>query len=214
MERTKPMVIGVAGGSGSGKTTIINAITKELDKEDFVTLQHDAYYKDINHLPLLERERTNYDHPDALATDLLITHVKQLLEWKEVESPIYNFATHSRESSGVLKKPAKLIIVDGILIFVEKALRELMDVKLFVSTDNDLRFIRRLKRDILERGRSMDSVINQYLETVRPMHIAFVEPSRKFADIIIPEGRNPVSVNMVVSMIQKQLNKVDKKRGE
>ena len=214
MERTKPMVIGVAGGSGSGKTTIINAITKELDKEDFVTPQHDAYYKDINHLPLLERERTNYDHPDALATDLLISHVKQLLEWKEVDSPIYNFATHSRESTGVLKKPAKLIIVDGILIFVEKALRELMDVKLFVSTDNDLRFIRRLKRDILERGRSMDSVINQYLETVRPMHIAFVEPSRKFADIIIPEGRNPVSVNMVVSMIQRQLNKVDKKKGE
>ena len=202
----KPMVIGVAGGSGSGKTTIINAITKELNKDDFVTLQHDAYYKDINHLPLLERERTNYDHPGALATDLLISHVKQLLEGKEIEAPIYNFATHSREDSGIIKKPAKLIIVDGILIFVEKALRELMDVKLFVSTDNDLRFIRRLKRDILERGRSMDSVINQYLETVRPMHIAFVEPSRKYADIIIPEGRNPVSVKMVVSMIQKQFS--------
>lgn len=200
------MVIGVAGGSGSGKTTIINAITKELGKDDFVTLQHDAYYKNINHFPLLERERTNYDHPGALATDLLIDHVKQLLDGKEIESPIYNFATHSRESSGIIKKPAKLIIVDGILIFVEKALRELMDVKLFVSTDNDLRFIRRLKRDILERGRSMDSVINQYLETVRPMHIAFVEPSRKYADIIIPEGRNPVSVKMVVSMIQKQLS--------
>lgn len=206
MERIKPMVIGVAGGSGSGKTTIINAITKELDKDDFVTLQHDAYYKNINHHPFLERERTNYDHPSALATDLLINHVKQLLEGNEIEAPIYNFATHSREDLGVLKKPAKLIIIDGILIFVEKALRDLMDVKLFVSTDNDLRFIRRLKRDILERGRNIDSVINQYLETVRPMHIAFVEPSRKFADIIIPEGRNPVSVKVVVSMIQKQLS--------
>lgn len=210
MERTKPMVIGVAGGSGSGKTTIINAITEELDKNDFVTLQHDAYYKNINHLPLLERERTNYDHPDALATDLLISHVRDLLDWKEVEAPIYNFATHSREDSGIIKKPAKLVIVDGILIFVEKALRELMDVKLFVSTDNDIRFIRRLKRDIMERGRSMDSVVNQYLETVRPMHIAFVEPSRIFADIIIPEGRNPVSVKMVVSMMQKQLSTVNK----
>ncbi len=204
------MVIGVAGGSGSGKTTIINSITEELDRNDFVTLQHDSYYKNINHLPLLERERTNYDHPDALDTELMIDHLKALLDWKSVETPLYNFATHSREKTGLVKEPAKLIIVDGILIFVEKALRELMDVKIFVSTDNDIRFIRRLKRDIKERGRSMDSVINQYLETVRPMHTAFVEPSRKFADVIIPEGRNPVSVKMVVSMIQKQLIAVNK----
>jgi len=206
MEEMKPMIIGVAGGSGSGKTTIINAITEELEENDFVTLQHDAYYKNINHLPLLERERTNYDHPDALETNLLINHIKALSKWKVVEAPIYDFATHTRMEKGQMKKPARLIIVDGILIFVEKALRDLMDVKIFVSTDNDIRFIRRLKRDIKERGRSMESVVNQYLATVRPMHMAFVEPSRKFADIIIPEGRNPVSVKMVVSMIKRQLN--------
>lgn len=206
MEEMEPMIIGVAGGSGSGKTTIINAITEELEENDFVTLQHDAYYKNINHLPLLERERTNYDHPDALETDLLINHIKSLSKWEKVEAPIYDFATHTRMEKGQMKKPAKLIIIDGILIFVEKALRDLMDVKIFVSTDNDIRFIRRLKRDIKERGRSMESVVNQYLATVRPMHMAFVEPSRKFADIIIPEGRNPVSVKMVVSMIKRQLN--------
>lgn len=208
MKKIKPLVIGVAGGSGSGKTTIIKSIIEELGPLDVVILQHDSYYKNNNHIPLLERERINYDHPDSLETDLLIKNVKDLLEWKDTETPVYDFTTHSRKEKGIIKKPAEVIIVDGILIFVEKRLRDLMDVRIFVNTDSDIRFIRRLKRDIKERRRTMDSVINQYLDTVKPMHIAFVQPSRRYADIIIPEGKSPVSTNLVVSLINSHLTKV------
>lgn len=211
MDNKKPLVIGVAGGSGSGKTTIINSIIEEIDPFDVVTLQHDSYYKNNNHLPLLERENINYDHPEALETDLLISNLKDLMEWKEVEAPIYDFKTHSRKKKGRIKKPAEVIIVDGILIFVEEELRELMDVRIFVNTDSDIRFIRRLKRDIVERNRSLDSVVNQYLATVKPMHLAFVQPSRRFADIIIPEGKSPISTAMVVNLIEKHLKKGPKK---
>lgn len=207
MEKNKPLVIGVAGGSGSGKTTIINSIIEEINPLDVVTLQHDSYYKDNNHLPLLERENINYDHPEALETDLLISNLQNLLEWKEVETPIYDFKTHSRKKRGKIKKPAEVVIVDGILIFVEERLRDLMDVRIFVNTDSDMRFIRRLKRDMVERNRSMDSVINQYLATVKPMHLAFVQPSRRFADIIIPEGKSPISTAMVVNLIENHLKK-------
>lgn len=207
MEKNKPLVIGVAGGSGSGKTTIINSIIEEINPLDVVTLQHDSYYRDNNHLPLLERENINYDHPEALETDLLISNLRALLEWKEVEAPIYDFKTHSRKKRGVIKKPAEVVIVDGILIFVEEKLRDLMDVRIFVNTDSDMRFIRRLKRDMVERNRSMDSVINQYLATVKPMHLAFVQPSRRFADIIIPEGMSPISTSMVVNLIENHLKK-------
>jgi len=211
MGKAKPLVIGVAGGSGSGKTTIINSIIEKINPLDVVTLQHDSYYKDNNHLPLLERENINYDHPDALETNLLISNLQGLLDWKEVETPIYDFKTHSRKKRGVIKKPAEVVIVDGILIFVDKKLRDLMDVRIFVNTDSDIRFIRRLKRDMVERNRSMDSVINQYLATVKPMHLAFVQPSRRFADIIIPEGKSPISTTMVVNLIENHLKSVHKK---
>ncbi len=211
MENNKPLVIGVAGGSGSGKTTIINSIIEKINPFDVVTLQHDSYYKNNNHLPLLERENINYDHPDSLETDLLVSNLEGLLEWKEIETPIYDFKTHSRKKKGLIKKPAEVVIVDGILIFVEERLRELMDVKIFVNTDSDIRFIRRLKRDMIERNRSLDSVINQYLATVKPMHLAFVQPSRRFADIIIPEGKSPISTAMVVNLIESHLKKGQKK---
>ncbi len=170
-----------------------------------VMIQHDAYYKDVSHLPLAERARINFDHPDALETDLMVRHLRELIAGRPIEMPVYDFSTHTRLEKGIVKKPAKVIIIEGILIFCEQALRDLMDVKIFVDTDSDLRFIRRLKRDIQERQRSMESVIGQYLGTVRPMHVAFVEPSRKYADIIIPEGHNPVSTAMVVTMIRQRL---------
>lgn len=205
MKNSKPFIIGVAGGSGSGKTTVTNEIIKALGDIDLVVIPHDAYYRDNNHLPFWEREKINYDHPDALETELLVRQLKELAAGREIEMPVYDFTTHSRKESGVNVKPAPVIIVDGILIYVEKALRDLMDVRLFVNTDNDIRFIRRLKRDMKERKRSMDSVINQYLNTVKPMHIAFVQPSRRYADIIIPEGHSTVSTNMVANMIRQSI---------
>lgn len=207
MKKSKPIVIGVAGGSGSGKTTIINSIIDELTGYDIVTIQHDSYYKDNRHLPFYEREKINYDHPDALETNLLIQHLKELIAGREIEAPVYDFTKHTRKKYGEKKKPAQIVIVEGILIFVEKELRELMDVKIFVSTNSDIRFIRRLKRDMAERNRSMDSVINQYLKSVRPMHLSYVEPSRRHVDIIIPEGHNPVSTHMVVAMIKQHSKK-------
>jgi uridine kinase len=203
--KLKPLVIGVAGGSGSGKTTIINAIIKELEGVDIVTLQHDSYYRDNTHLPMEEREKINYDHPDALETDLLVLHLKELIAGREIEMPIYDFTIHNRKKEGIKKKPAQVIIVDGILIFVEEELRSLMDVRIFVNTDNDIRFIRRLNRDMRERNRTMESVIKQYLKTVKPMHIAFVQPSRRYAHIIIPEGYSAVSAGMVINMIRQHI---------
>jgi uridine kinase len=203
--KRKPLIIGVAGGTASGKSTIANAIMASINHPQMVLIQHDAYYKDANHLPLAERAKINFDHPDALETDLMVRHLRELIAGRSIEMPVYDFSIHSRLKKGIVKKPAKVIIIEGILIFCEQALRELMDVKIFVDTDSDLRFIRRLKRDIGERQRSMESVIGQYLGTVRPMHIAFVEPSRKYADIIIPEGHNPVSTAMVVTMIRQRL---------
>ncbi len=203
--KNKPLIIGVAGGTGSGKTTIANAIIAAIDHPDMVLIQHDAYYKDAGHLPLAERAGINFDHPDALETDLLVRHLGELVAGRPVQMPIYDFATHTRLKTGVTKTPAKVIIVEGILIFCDQALRDLMDLKIFVDTDGDLRFIRRLTRDIRERGRSLESVIAQYLGTVRPMHIAFVEPNRRYADIIIPEGHNPVSTDLVVTLVRQRL---------
>lgn len=205
MMKTGPLVIGVAGGSGSGKTTIINEILKELDDIDVVTIPHDAYYKENSDLALEERARINYDHPDALETDLLVCHLKELLAGREVEIPEYDFTSHSRKAKGTIKAPARLVIVEGILIFADQALRDLFHVKIFVDTDEDIRFIRRLQRDMKERGRTLESVIQQYLATVKPMHNAFVQPSRRFADIIIPEGHSIVSTGMVVNMIKQSI---------
>ena len=205
MTHRKPFIIGVAGGSGSGKTTITNEIIKELGDIYVVVIPHDAYYKNNNNLPFWEREKINYDHPDALETDLLVHHLKELVAGREIEMPVYDFTTHSRKKEGIMVKPAPVIIVDGILIYVEKTLRDMMDVRLFVNTDSDIRFIRRLKRDMKVRKRSMDSVVNQYLATVKPMHIAFVQPSRRYADIIIPEGHSEVSTSMVANMIRQSI---------
>ena len=205
--KRKPLIIGVAGGTASGKTTIANAIMESINHPQMVVIQHDAYYKDVSRLPLAERARINFDHPDALETDLMVRHLRELVAGRSIEMPVYDFSTHTRLRKGIIKKPAKVIILEGILIFCEQALRELMDVKIFVDTDSDLRFIRRLKRDIQDRQRSLESVIGQYLGTVRHMHIAFVEPSRKYADIIIPEGHNPVSTALVVTMIRQRLRK-------
>ncbi|MCB0130495.1 MAG: uridine kinase [Caldilineaceae bacterium] len=197
-----PFVIGVAGGSGSGKTTVSTSIRESVGSEHIAYIQHDDYYKDHSHLPLEARAQLNYDHPDSLETSLLIEHLQQLREGKAVDAPIYNFATHRRMTETKRIEPATLVLVEGILIFVEAALRELMDMRVFVDTDGDMRFIRRLKRDMNERGRSLDSVINQYVGTVRPMHLEFVEPSKRYADIIVPAGgHNRVAMEMIVSRL-------------
>ena len=193
------MVIGIAGGTGSGKSTLANKL-KEAFEGEMVSLSHDYYYKSNDNLPFEERTKLNYDHPDAFDTELLIEHIKQL---KNGEHPVYSFVEHTRMKERVRVEPARVILVDGILIFENKQLCELMDIKVFVDTDADVRIIRRLLRDVQERGRSMDSVINQYLNTVKPMHEEFVEPSKKRADIIIPEGGfNSVALDMLLERIR------------
>ena len=198
------MVIGICGGTGSGKTTVAHKILDAV-RDRVVYIQHDHYYKDLSHLPLEDRHRLNFDHPDALDTDLLVRHVRALKAGQPVERPVYDFTVHTRRSETVRIEPKPAILLEGILIFEHAALRSLMDIKIFVDTDADLRFIRRLERDITERGRSVESVIHQYLETVRPMHLEFVEPSKRYADVIIPEGFNPVSVDLVVEKIKGML---------
>lgn len=202
----KPIVFGVAGGTGSGKTTVARHILNLVGAEQVAYLAHDAYYRNNPHMTLEERSRVNYDHPDSLETDLMVRHVEDLLDGRPIELPLYDFTHHRRKSETVRLHPSPIIMVEGILVFTSPELRELMDIKIFVDTDPDVRFIRRLKRDIDERGRSLDSVISQYLETVRPMHLEFVEPSKRYADVIIPVGgRNQVAINMVVSLLREML---------
>ncbi len=201
-----PLVIGVAGGSGSGKTTVAHEILRRVGPDRIAYLQHDAYYRDWSHLPKEERDKINFDHPDALETELLVEHIRRLKAGRPVEVPVYDFTTHTRRPETRRVDPRPVILVEGILIFVEPTLRELFDVKIYVDTDPDLRFIRRLQRDIRERGRTVESVIRQYLETVRPMHLEFVEPSKRYADLIIPEGGfNTVALDMVVARIGQLL---------
>jgi uridine kinase len=200
------IVIGIAGGTGSGKTTLINRIKKEFN-DDITILSHDFYYKENSHLPFEEREKLNYDHPNSFDTGLMVEHIKQLKEWKSVERPVYDFVIHNRRAETVTVEPAKVIIVEGILIFENKELLELFDIKVFIDTDADVRIIRRILRDVRERGRSLDSVINQYLTTVKLMHEEFVEPSKKNSDIIIPEGGyNSVALQMLSDRIKTLLN--------
>ncbi|MCS6908548.1 MAG: uridine kinase [Anaerolineales bacterium] len=207
--RLTPLVIGIAGGSGSGKTTVANMIIQHVGAEKIAYLPHDAYYKDLSNLPEAQRHLINFDHPNSLETSLLIQHIIQLKKGQPVDLPIYDFRTHCRTQQTQRIEPKAVIIVEGILIFVEPALRELFDVKIFVDTDPDIRFIRRLQRDLQERGRSTESVIQQYLSTVRPMHLEFVEPSKRYADIIIPEGGlNPVAIDMVVARINALLQEM------
>jgi len=200
-----PLIIGLAGGSGSGKTTIARSIVEAVGRDDVVLLQHDAYYRDQSHLPLEERAKVNYDHPDSLETDLLVRHLEDLLAGKAVERPVYDFTVHNRSAESVRVEPKPAIIVEGILVLYEPELRRLMDLKIYVDTDPDLRVLRRLERDINERGRSFGSVYDQYLATVRPMQMQFVEPSKRYSDIVIPEGYNLGAVGTVISMIRDVL---------
>jgi uridine kinase len=207
MDTHRPLVIGIAGGSGSGKTTVAQTILQRVGPDRISFLQHDAYYKDLNGLPPTQRAEVNFDHPNSLETELLTQHILQLKSRQPVEVPIYDFSTHSRTGHTYLVQPRSVILVEGILIFTEITLRELFDVKIFVDTDPDLRFIRRLERDISERGRTLDTVIKQYLSTVRPMHLEFVEPSKRYADVIIPEGGfNTAALDMVVARIEAMLS--------
>jgi len=200
-----PLVIGLAGGSGSGKTTITSAIVEQIGRDNVALVEHDAYYREYGALPFEERAKINFDHPDSLETELLIEHVRSLIAGRAIEKPVYDFTTHSRLPKTVTVDPKPTIVVDGILVFVERELRELMDLKIYVDTDADLRILRRLQRDIEERDRTLDSVISQYLSTVRPMHLQFVEPSKRYADIIIPEGYNRRAVATVMGMVRQYL---------
>ena len=204
--KINPIVIGIAGGTGSGKTTVANVILNRVGTEHIAFIPHDAYYKDLNARPRAQRDVINFDHPDSLESDLLVEHVQALQLLKSVEIPIYDFTTHSRTEETTHIDPQAVILVEGILVFAESKLRDLFDVKIFVDTPPDIRFIRRLKRDIDERDRSAESVILQYQTTVRPMHLEFVEPSKRHADVIIPEGGlNTVAMDMVVARIEALL---------
>ncbi|MCK5052764.1 MAG: uridine kinase [Anaerolineales bacterium] len=202
-----PIVIGIAGGTGSGKTTVANVILNRVGTEYIAFIPHDAYYKDLTELSRSQRDVINFDHPDSLESDLLVEQVQALQRREPVEIPIYDFTTHSRTEETTHVDPQAVILVEGILIFAESKLRDLFDVKIFVDTPPDIRFIRRLKRDIEERGRSVESVILQYQTTVRPMHLEFVETSKRHADVIIPEGGlNTVAMDMVVARIEALLS--------
>ncbi len=206
MTRTQPLVIGIAGGSGSGKTTVAQALVERVGPQHVALLPHDAYYRDFSHLPPEERAQVNYDHPDSLETSLLVQHIRQLRAGRAIERPVYDFTRHARRAETVRVEPRPIVLVEGILIFAEPELRRLLDIKIYVDTDADLRFIRRLLRDVEERGRTVESVIRQYLTTVRPMHLEFVEPSKRYADIIVPEGGfNTVALDMLTARLQALL---------
>jgi uridine kinase len=205
--RRGPVVIGVAGGSGSGKTTVVRRIVDALGDEAVTLLEHDSYYRDHSELRLEERATLNYDHPDSLDTNLLVGHLETLRRGQDVDVPVYDFTRYTRRTMTQRASARRVIIVEGILIFTDAALRAQMDVKVFVDTDDDTRFIRRLRRDVAERGRTMESVIEQYLATVKPMHLEFVEPSKRYADIIIPQGgHNAVAIDMLLTLIRGLTN--------
>jgi uridine kinase len=207
MTNNVPLVIGIAGGSGSGKTTVAQEILQRVGPDRIAYIQHDSYYKDLTGLPPAQRAEVNFDHPNSLETELLTEHIENLKLGQAIEVPIYDFATHSRTDNTFKVNPRGVIIVEGILIFVDSTLRPLFDLKLFVDTDADIRLIRRLERDITERGRTVESVLKQYQSTVRPMHLEFVEPSKRYADVIIPEGGfNMAALDMVVARIESLLN--------
>jgi uridine kinase len=204
--RPTPLVIGIAGGSGSGKTTVANVVIQRVGAENIAYLPHDAYYKELGHLPPNQRAQINFDHPDSLENELMIQHIQALREWQPVALPVYDFSTDSRTDKVIEVRPQRIIIVEGILIFAVPDLRKMFDLKIFVDTDPDIRLIRRLQRDLTERGRSTESVINQYLTTVRPMHLEFVEPSKRYADVIIPEGGfNAAALDLVVARLEALL---------
>jgi uridine kinase len=202
---TGPLIVGVVGGSGSGKTTVAHAIAESVEG-GAVVLDQDAYYRDLAHLPLEERRRINFDHPDSIDTALFVAHLEALAAGEPVNKPTYDFAAHTRAAGTVRIEPGRVVVVDGILLFVDPRLRRMFDLRIYVDVADDVRFIRRLLRDLTERGRSLESVIEQYLDTVRPMHLEFVEPSRRHADVIIPEGgENRVGIEMILAHVQREL---------
>ena len=209
------MIIGICGGTGSGKTTVANRILETVSADEVVFIQQDLYYRNLKDMPLDYRNAANFDHPDAVDNELLINHLKKLNAGEPVELPIYDFRTHSRLPATTRVEPKPIVIVEGILIFAEPRLLEQMDIKVFVDTPDDIRFIRRLRRDLAERGRTVDSVIEQYIGTVRPMHMQFVEPSKRFADVIIPEGgHNLVSIDLISGKIRERLADALKRGGQ
>lgn len=204
------MIVGVAGGTGSGKTTVSEAILDRVGRDRIAYVQHDSYYRDRSHLAPDERSEANFDHPDALETDLLVEHLRALRQGRSVEVPVYDFTRHVRRDETRTLQPRPVVIVEGILVLAEEPLRREMDVKLYVDTDADLRFIRRLRRDMSERGRTLDSVVEQYLEDVRPMHLEFVEPSKRHADVIVPEGGfNAVALDLLADHVARRIREAD-----
>ncbi len=198
----RPLIIGMAGGSGSGKTTIAEAVVDAVGPESVSLIQHDAYYRDLSDLTVAERAAVNFDHPDSLETSLLVSHLEALRSGQAIERPMYDFSIHTRRPETVRVDPDQVIIVEGILVLAEPGLRDLMDLRIYVDTAPDLRVLRRLRRDIVERGRSVESVLDQYLATVRPMHMEFVETSKRYADLIVPRGYNAGAVGTVISLIR------------
>lgn len=202
----KPLVIGIAGGSGSGKSTVARKVGEAISRSSVAFLDMDAYYRNFAHLPMEERKRVNWDHPEAFDTALFAQQVQQLCAGVAVEKPTYDFVTHTRSARTERIEPADVLVLDGILLFVDETMRALCDVKVFVDADADIRLIRRLRRDVQKRGRTLDDVLTQYLETVHPMHLQFVEPSKRYADVIVPRGgHNSIAIEMIVAKIQHRL---------
>ncbi|PSQ74062.1 MAG: uridine kinase [Bacteroidetes bacterium QH_9_64_21] len=207
---TPPVVIGIAGGSGSGKTTVLNRIIGEFGPDPIAVLDHDAYYRDLSHLSPEKRARFNFDHPDALETELMTEHLDALIEGEAIEKPVYDFTTHTRAEETETVEPRPVIIIEGILVLAESSLEERMDIRIYVDAADDIRLMRRIRRDLQERDRSIEGILRQYERTVRPMHLEFVEPSKREADIIIPRGgHNQVAIQMVMSRIQELLRSVE-----
>lgn len=207
----KPILIGVTGGSGSGKTSVSRAIYDSFSDHAITMLEQDSYYKDQGHLPFDERMDTNYDHPLAFDTDLLIDHLKRLMNYESVEKPVYDYVSHTRSSETILQEPKEVIILEGILILDDPRLRDLMDIKIYVDTDDDIRIIRRIKRDMQERGRTLDSVIDQYLSAVKPMYHQFIEPTKRYSDLIVPEGgENFVAIDLIKTKVRSILSREGK----